>query len=496
MGEVAALYRQVDGLVGDVRAAGDAWAAAHLPADGGEDFAESAANLGAYLALRHHDLRPLQRELMLLGLSSLGRLESRVMPTLTAVAASLAALAGLPAGERPSEALFFAGEQRIRQRAQAAIGVSASARPVSLLVTCPTEAAQDPGFMRDLAQRGVEAIRINCAHDDAAHWQMMIDHACRAQAETGHRLRILMDLAGPKIRTGAVSDPRHEIGRLNRGRLLVIAPPGGLAAIELDDEHFAVECSLPEALSTARAGHRLFLDDGKLAATIDRVEPWGLVARVTDCPDDGVKLKPEKGLNFPDTDLGIPALTAKDLADLDFVAAHADGIGLSFVQTAADVALLQAALAERRPDWDKLALVLKIEMPQAVTHLPDILVQAAARQPTAVMIARGDLAVEIGFARLAEMQEEILWLCEAAQVPVIWATQVLEHLIKEGTPVRGEMTDAAMSARADCVMLNKGPHLLQAIDVLDTLLRRMDEHQHKKTPQLRALKSWWPAAGA
>jgi pyruvate kinase len=488
--EAAALYRQVDGLIADVRAAGDSWAAAHMPKDGSPDFAESAANLGAYLALRHHDLRPLQRRLMVLGLSSLGRLESRVVPTLATVAASLAALAELAPGERPSEAAFFAGEQRIRQRTLATMGRSATDRPVSLLVTCPTEAAEDPGFMRDLAKRGVEAIRINCAHDDAGRWQMMIDHARGAEAETGHRLRIFMDLAGPKIRTGAVRDPRHEIGRLNRGRLLVIAPSGGLDRIDLDGDHYAVECSLPEAISTARAGHRMFFDDGKLGAMIERVEPWGLVARVTDCPDEGVKLKSERGLNFPDTDLGIPALTAKDLADLDFVAAHADGIGLSFVQTAADVVQLQAALAERRADWDRLALVLKIEMPQAVSHLPDILVQAAARQPTAVMIARGDLAVEIGFARLAEMQEEILWLCEAAQVPVIWATQVLEHLIKEGTPIRGEMTDAAMSARAECVMLNKGPHLLQAIDVLDTLLRRMDEHQHKKTPQLRALKSW------
>ena len=96
------------------------------------------------------------------------------------------------------------------------------------------------------------------------------------------------------------------------------------------------------------------------------------------------------------------------------------------------------------------------------------------------MIARGDLAVEIGFARLAEMQEEILWLGEAAQVPVIWATQVLEQLIKKGVLSRGEMTDAAMSARAECVMLNKGPFLFDAIAQLDLLLGRVGEHIHKK----------------
>ena len=106
------------------------------------------------------------------------------------------------------------------------------------------------------------------------------------------------------------------------------------------------------------------------------------------------------------------------------------------------------------------------------------------------MIARGDLSVEIGFARTAEMQEELLWLAEAASVPVIWATQVLEDLVKTGTPSRGEMTDAAMSARAECVMLNKGPYLLEAIDQLHMLLGRMSAHQYKKAPKLRRLESW------
>ena len=180
------------------------------------------------------------------------------------------------------------------------------------------------------------------------------------------------------------------------------------------------------------------------------------------------------------------------MEDLAFVAQHTDGIEFSFVQRAADVAALQDALAKERPgDWRKLGLVLKIETNLAVANLPDILVRAAGRQPTAIMIARGDLAVEIGFARLAEMQEEILWLGEAAQVPVIWATQVLEQLIKKGVLSRGEMTDAAMSARAECVMLNKGPFLFDAIAQLDLLLGRVSEHIHKKTPQLRRLASWY-----
>jgi pyruvate kinase len=106
------------------------------------------------------------------------------------------------------------------------------------------------------------------------------------------------------------------------------------------------------------------------------------------------------------------------------------------------------------------------------------------------MIARGDLAIELGFERLAEMQEEILWLCEAAHVPAIWATQVLEGLVTKGLPSRGEMTDAAMAARAECIMLNKGPNASAGISALARLLHRMGEHQQKKTAILRALRSW------
>ena len=121
---------------------------------------------------------------------------------------------------------------------------------------------------------------------------------------------------------------------------------------------------------------------------------------------------------------------------------------------------------------------------------------AAMRTPCCgVMIARGDLAVECGFERLAEVQEEILWICEAAHVPVIWATQVLETLAKKGMPSRAEITDAAMGERAECVMLNKGPHITEAMRTLHDILRRMQAHQSKKRPLLRALRAWDPSEG-
>src|SRR4029077_15741788 len=133
--------------------------------------------------------------------------------------------------------------------------------------------------------------------------------------------------------------------------------------------------------------------------------------------------------------------------DLEFIAPRADLVALSFVHSAADIDHLYAELD--RLQATEIGVILKIENRQAFEHLPELLMTAAKRRRIAVMVARGDLGVEIGFERLAEVQEEILWLTEAAQGPVIWATQVLESLAKDGLPSRAEITDAAMSTRAE-----------------------------------------------
>jgi len=138
----------------------------------------------------------------------------------------------------------------------------------------------------------------------------------------------------------------------------------------------------------------------------------------------------------------------------------------------------------------ELGIVLKIETRRAFENLPALLFSAMASKTAGIMIARGDLAVECGYERLAEVQEEILWAAEASHMPVIWATQVLETLAKTGLPSRAEITDAAMGERAECVMLNKGPHITEAMRTLDDILRRMQDHQSKKRPLLRALRAW------
>ncbi len=449
------------------------------------EFAASAHNLAAYLALRRQDLRPLQVELMSLGLSSLGRLESRVLANLDAVAWVLDRLRGRNEPPRVPPERFFLGQTTLVRNAATVFGPRAAPRRVRIIVTLPGEAAADPAVAAALAAVGADACRINCAHDDPAAWARMAAHVRLAASRAGGHMRILMDLAGPKVRTGAVGHPEGR-KRLGPGDVVLLHRPG-----QAPEAGFALAVQVPEVLDHLAAGHRVFIDDGKLATVVDGMTAAGAMLRVTRSGPKGWKPKAEKGLNFPDTPLAIPALTAKDLADLPHVLELADLIGFSFVQSASDVQALQAAMATLRPaDWQRFPLVAKIETPRAIAELPAIIVAAAGRQPLAVMIARGDLAVEIGFERLAEMQEELMWLCEAAHVPVIWATQVLEQLVKEGLPSRGEMTDAAMAVRAEAVMLNKGPHVVDGVIALDRLLTRMADHQDKKTPKLRALASW------
>jgi pyruvate kinase len=242
---------------------------------------------------------------------------------------------------------------------------------------------------------------------------------------------------------------------------------------------------LPEIFADLCPQEPVWFDDGKIGGIIESVSPERVTVRVTIAKPDGDKLGEDKGINFPNSAIRLPAMTNKDIADLAFVVKHADIVGLSFVRRPEDVAALQSKLA--RLNASEMGIMLKIETRTAFEHLPAILLQAMRGGKVGVMIARGDLAVECGWERLAEVQEEILWVCEAAHIPVIWATQVLENLAKTGAPSRAEITDAAMGERAECVMLNKGPHLVQAVQVLDDILCRMEAHQSKKSARLRRL---------
>jgi pyruvate kinase len=286
--------------------------------------------------------------------------------------------------------------------------------------------------------------------------------------------------------------PREEAIVLQKGDTLLLMPEvngGGVPAI--CDEHQRVlvpariGISLPEVFADVKPGDGVWFDDGKIGGTVRAVAPNEVSVEVMQARTGGSKLLPGKGVNLPDTNLRLSALTPKDLADLSFIVEHADMVGYSFVRHATDIENLFARLADLTTR--RLGLVLKVETRQAFDELPKLLLACMRGGPFGVMIARGDLAVECGFERLAEVQEEILWICEAAHAPVIWATQVLESLAKSGMPSRAEVTDAAMSERAECVMLNKGPFIRDAVRTLENILGRMQTHQAKKRSMLRPL---------
>ena len=249
-----------------------------------------------------------------------------------------------------------------------------------------------------------------------------------------------------------------------------------------------IGCTLPAAFGAARPGQHVLLDDGRLAGFVEDVRPGEIDLRIATASPRGSKLRAEKGINLPEADLPADAVTDEDLPLLRLAAIHADMVALSFLRHESDVDVMQEYL--RSVGAPGLGLVLKIENAAAFGRLPQILLHGMRSPRVGVMIARGDLAVEAGYERLAELQEEILWVCEAAHLPVIWATEVLDHLAHTGQPSRAEVTDAAMAQRAECVMLNKGPYVDSAIVLLDDILRRMSGHQRKKAALLRPLHSW------
>jgi pyruvate kinase len=235
------------------------------------------------------------------------------------------------------------------------------------------------------------------------------------------------------------------------------------------DDPAGISCTYPHILDQVKVGHRVFIDDGKIEAVVrsskeeylelEIVSPHGMIA----------KIKSNKGMNFPDSGIKTPALTQEDIKNLDFIVKHADMVGLSFVHGPQDIYDLHKELTNR--DRTDMGIVAKIETSDSVHNLARTLIAGLDLPKFAVLIARGDLAVEVGFENLAFIQEDILCLCEAAHLPVILATQILESLTESGLRSRPEIADALiMGRRAECVMLSNGPNILEAVRTLARLL--------------------------
>ncbi len=320
--------------------------------------------------------------------------------------------------------------------------------------------------------------------------------------EEGLRLTALPESVGEKPRRALVGPipPQQQSIPLKRGDTLVLTrslEPGRPAQFDGNGQLVSparVGVALSEFFNSVQPGQPIWFDDGKIGGLIVTAGLDEVAVEIAHARAGGEKHTAKKGINVPETDLRADSLTAEDLKALEFIVKHADIVGYSFVRKEQDVPDLQTRLTEL--GGENLGIILKIETRQGFENLPGLLLAAMRSRSIGVMIARGDLAVECGYQRLAEIQEEILWISEAAHLPVIWATQVLESLARDGIPSWSEITDAAMGERAECVMLNKGPYVVAAVRILDDILRRMQGHQEKKRSMLRKASGRHAVSGA
>jgi pyruvate kinase len=392
------------------------------------------------------------------------------------------------------EIIGYTGSQKlIRTHANHLFNETKTAHFTEIMVTLPDEAADDKKLISNMVQSGMEIARINLSHGNMEMWKKMVAFIKEIEKETGQRIKIYMDLSGPKLRTSEIN--LH--GKKGKVKDSVRVEVGEHITLSKESSHRekakdahrkkrkekTVEVLLPEVIDDAQIGDTILFDDGMIKSIVVDKKANQLELEITACYKQ--KIGSHKGINLPHTKLNLPALTDKDIHDLPFVCEHADIIGYSFVRSGQDVQKLYEEL--EKYNADRIGVVFKIENQEAFERLPEILIKGMARNKIGVMIARGDLAVEIGFERISEVQNQILWICEAAHIPVIWATQVLENLAKTGIPTRAEISDAALSAQAECVMLNKGPSIINAIQVLKNILIRTEGHIFKKKNELRAL---------
>ena len=571
-------------------------------------YRRSAQNLVHYLAFRTFDIDHLQVLLRDHGLPSLSSVEAHVMDSLLSIKTIINHLLGEQLVESlPGTISIKESRKLLRRNTKLLFGYKSKNRRTRIMVTLPNTAAEDYGFVSQLIQQGMNSARINCAHDTPEDWAKMIAHVKKAKKTLRKNCKVMMDLGGPKLRTGAI-EPGPQVIRIKPKKNAVgitlspakiwLAPPdaelpeetpdasipvdemwlkkvkrgsvitfidsrnkkctihvggregGGRWATcndsayltagtpltskrtktstgeeivklgellpleqnlvlnvgdtllltkeaipgknaELDEDGSVkspahISCTLPEIFNDVKNGEPIYFDDGKIEGTIKEVQEDKLTIKITYAKDTGGKLKADKGINLPDSDLKISGLTTKDKKDLEFVGEYANAVNFSFVNDEKDVSEL---LDELNALDAQIGIILKIETQKGFKNLPLILLKGMQTYPIGVMIARGDLAIETGWKNFASIQEEILRVCEAAHIPDVWATQVLENLAKKGVPSRAEITDAAMAQRAECVMLNKGYYITKAVKMLDRILRRMQRFQKKKESLLPRLEN-------
>lgn len=567
------------------------------------NYVKSAKNLIHYLALRSIDVDILQEKLEEIGLPNPTGYEKNILHNLLIIKTIVSSLLHNKLPDDNEEELTLKEANKILKRnTKAVFGKIKNKRKTAIMVTQPTEAATDKEFTRSLLHLGMDCARINCAHDNELIWKHIIDNI----KEVENKCKIMMDLGGPKIRTGKmkpghkvihIKPKKNSLGQVKKPARIWLAPfgnqppPGEKAdaiipvnkkwlrktrpgsyiffrdsrdkkcKISIDenvdtgrwgscsDSAFVItgtllnvflekkssseihtvhellpleeviflfegdllrldknpilgepaiyddsgnivkmahiSCTLPAMFNTVNIGEPIYFDDGKIEGIIKEIRSDHLIIEITNTKKKGGKLKADKGINLPISNLDIGGLTERDIKDLKFVAKYADAVNFSFVNNKQDV---EDLLDELKKLHAEIGIILKIETQESYKNLPSIILKAMENYPIGVMIARGDLAIETGWKNFAIIQKEILKICDASHLPDIWATQVLENLTKKGIPTRAEITDVTVAQHAECVMLNKGPYIEKTVKMLDKILSKMQRIQKRKGKLLPTLE--------
>jgi pyruvate kinase len=333
--------------------------------------------------------------------------------------------------------------------------MSQTARKTKIVATIGPGSESKENFTK-LLHTGVDIARTNMSHDDQTIHQARINNIRAAAAEADMPIEILLDLSGPKIRIG---DFAHGPVELIPGAEFI------LSTKECEGTAQKVFFNFPDIAKEMKPGQIIMIDDGRRKLVVNKVEDGDVYTTVA----VGGTIKGRRGVNLPNAFLTISALTEKDKSDLEFaVRAGVDYIALSFVRTAKDVQELRALIIQH---GGTQPIVAKIETPEAVEKIDEIIAVTDI-----IMVARGDLGVEIGHAKVPAVQRMLIRKCNAAGKPVIVATQMLESMIKAPVPTRAEVSDIANAvyAGADAVMLSEesslGEFAVEAVAMMQDVI--------------------------
>jgi pyruvate kinase len=318
-------------------------------------------------------------------------------------------------------------------------------------------ASREPAMLRALFAAGVNVVRLNFSHGTHAEHGAVIADVRAISRELGAHVAVLQDLPGPKVRTGPLADGVASVA-LRDGQPFVLTTAEVAGTAERVSVSYA---GLPRDVE---AGKRIYLADGEIALRIEAVEPEAVRTRV----EAGGDLRPTQGINYPDGSLDIDAVTDRDLEHLAFgLDAGVDWVAVSFVRRAADIARVRGFAAERGKD---IPIVAKIEKHEALDDIGAIVAAADA-----IMVARGDLGIELALERVPLIQKDLIGRANRASKPVITATQMLESMIASPRPTRAEATDVANAILdgTDAVMLSgetaRGRFPLEAVRTMATI---------------------------